>query len=55
MIILIDAEKTFNKSQLPLMTKPQQSRIEGNFLNLRISTKFPTDIKLNSEKLIDFL
>ena len=36
MIISIDAEKTFNKIQHPLMTKTlQKVGLEGTYLNLR--------------------
>ena len=58
MIISIDAEKTFNKIQHPLMTKMlQKVGIEGTYLNIikAIYDKPTTNIVLNCEKLKLFL
>ena len=57
MIISIDAEKTFDKTQHPFMIKDfQQPKIEGNFLNLinNIYKKSVADIILSGEKLKAF-
>ena len=54
MIILIDAEKDFDKTQHPLMTKTlQKMSIEGTFLNIvkAIYDKPTANIILNGEKL----
>ena len=57
MIISIDAEKAFNKSQHPFMIKTlQKVGIEGNYLNIikAIRDKPTANIILNGEKLIPF-
>ena len=54
MIISIDAEKAFNKTQPPFMIKTlQKAGIEGTFLNIIkvIYDKPTTNIILNAEKL----
>ena len=54
MIILIDAEKTFDKIQHPFMIKTfQKVGIEGNYLNIikAIYDKPIANIILNGEKL----
>jgi hypothetical protein len=54
MIILLDAEKTFDKIQHPLMIKAlERSGIQGSYLNMIkvIYRKQVTIIKLNGEKL----
>ena len=54
MTISIDAEKTFNKIQLPLMIKTiQKVGIEGTNLNVikTIYDKHTANIILNGEKL----
>ena len=57
MIISIDAEKDFDKTQHPLMTKTlQKMSIEGTFLNIvkAIYDKPTANIILNGEKLKAF-
>ena len=57
MIILIDAEKAFDKIQHPFMIKtPQKAGIEGTFLNIikAIYDKSTASITLNDEKLKAF-
>lgn len=57
MIILIDAEKAFDKIQQPFMKKTlQKVGTEGTFLNIiKVICDKPTaNIILNSEKLKDF-
>ena len=54
MIILLDAEKTFDKIQHPFMIKVlERSRIQGTYLNIikAIYSKLSANIKLNGEKL----
>ena len=54
MVILLDAEKTFDKIQHPLMIKAlERSGIQGSYLNMIkvIYRKQVTIIKLNGEKL----
>ena len=58
MIILIDAEKAFDKIQHPFMIKTlQKMGIEGTYLNIikAIYDKLTANIILNSEKLKAFL
>ena len=57
MIILIDAEKAFDKIQHPFMIKnPQKMGIEGTYLNIvkAIYDKPTEDIVFNGEKLKSF-
>ena len=57
MIILIDAEKAFDKNQHPFMIKTlQKVGIEGTYLNIiKVIHDKPTDnIVLNCEKLKAF-
>ena len=57
MIISIDAEKAFNKSQHPFIIKTlQKVGIEGNYLNIikAIRDKPTANIILNGEKLKAF-
>ena len=57
MIISIDAEKAFDKIQLPLMIKTlQKMGIEGTYLNIvkAIYNKPTANIILNGEKLKEF-
>ena len=57
MIILIDAEKSFDKVQHPSMIKtPQKLGIDGPFLNIikAIYDKPTANIILHSQKLKDF-
>ena len=57
MIILIDAEKAFDKIQHPFMIKTlQKAGIEGTYLNIikAIYDKPTTNIILNGEKLKAF-
>ena len=57
MIILIDAEKAFDKIQHPFMiTNPQKMGIEGTYLNIvkAIYDKPTEDIVFNGEKLKSF-
>ena len=58
MIISIDAEKAFEKIQLPFMIKKtlQKARIEGTYVNIikAIYDKPTANIILNSEKLKAF-
>ena len=54
MIISLDAEKSFDKIQHPLMIKVlERSGIQGSFLNMikAIDSKPTANIKLNGEKL----
>jgi hypothetical protein len=54
MIILLDAEKVFDKIQHPFMIKVfERSGIQGPYLNIikAIYSKPVTNIKLNGEKL----
>jgi hypothetical protein len=54
MIILLDAEKTFDKIQNPFMIKVmERTGIQGPHLNIikAIYSKPVTNIKLNGEKL----
>jgi hypothetical protein len=54
MIILLDAEKAFDKIQHPFMTKVlERSGIQGPYLNMikAIYTKPVANIKINGEKL----
>jgi hypothetical protein len=54
MIILLDAEKAFDKVQHPFMIKVlERSGIQGPYLNIikAIYSKPVVDIKLNGEKL----
>jgi hypothetical protein len=53
MIILLDAEKAFDKSQHPFMLKVlERSEIKGTYLNIikAIHSKSIVNIKLNGEK-----
>ena len=57
MIISIDAEKAFDKTQHPFMVKTlNRMDIEGKYLNIikAIYDKPTANIILNSEKLTDF-
>ena len=56
MIISIDAEKAFDKIQLPLMIKTlQKMSVEGTYLNIAKAIYKPTaNIILNDEKLKAF-
>lgn len=55
MIISIDTEIAFDKIQYPFMINTQQTKIQENFLNLRISTEVLTaNIILNGKKLGGF-
>ena len=56
MIILIDAEKTFNKIQYPFIIKTlQKIGIEGTYLNIiKVIHDKPTTNILNGEKLKAF-
>ena len=57
MIISIDAEKAFDKTQHPFMIKPlQKAGIEGTYLNIikAIYDKSTANIILNGEKLKAF-
>jgi hypothetical protein len=54
MIILLDAEKAFDKIQHPFMVKVlERSEIQGPYVNMvkAIYSKPVADIKVNSEKL----
>ena len=55
-IILIESERAFNKTQYPCIKALQKISIEGNFLNIieAIYDKSRTNIILNSEKLKAF-
>jgi hypothetical protein len=55
MIILLDAEKAFDKTQQPLLVKVlKRSGIQGPYLNIvkAIYSKPVANIKLNGEKVI---
>ena len=57
MIILLDAEKAFDKIQHPFMIKVlESSGIQGPYLNIvkAIYSKLVANIKLNGEKLEAF-
>jgi hypothetical protein len=57
-IILLDAEKAFDKIQHPFMLKVlERSGLQGAYLNIikTIYSKPTTNIKLNGEKLKDIL
>src|SRR5574340_1754401 len=56
MIISIDAEKAFDKSQHPFMINTQKMGIEGTYLNIvkTIYEKPTANIILNGEKLKAF-
>ena len=52
MIILLDAEKAFNKNQHPLIKVLEKSGIQGTYLSIikTICGKLTVNIKLNGEK-----
>ena len=53
MVILLDAEKAFDKIQHPLMVKIlERAGVQGTYLNIikAIYSKLTANIKLNGEK-----